>query len=62
MAEDNEPKSYTAPHPVYTGGLLTRAGDVFVTSAPKGDDWEEIVADDPPAPSKGPGPKSQNKS
>jgi hypothetical protein len=35
------PKAYISPHDVYTAGVYTKAGDVFVTDAPKGDDWEE---------------------
>lgn len=36
-----EPKAYTAPHPVYTAGIFTPPGEVFVTNAPKGDSWDE---------------------
>lgn len=36
-----QPKAYTAPHDVHTAGIYTKAGDVFVTDAPKGEGWEE---------------------
>ncbi len=31
--------AFTAPHPVYTGGIYYEPGTVFVTSAPRGDAW-----------------------
>src|SRR6478736_5467505 len=37
----SQPKAYTAPHDVYTAGIYTRAGEVFVTDAPKGKEWDE---------------------
>lgn len=42
MTKKNEgPKAYTAPHDVYTAGVYTPAGKVFVTDADKGELWEE---------------------
>ena len=41
-----QPKSYTAPHAVYTGGKLYRAGEVFVTDAPRGDEWKSVSETD----------------
>jgi len=40
MSKHKQPRAYTAPHDVYTAGQYTRAGEVFVTDAPKGKDWE----------------------
>ena len=33
-------KPYTAPHEVYTGGMLYDPGKVFVTAEPKGRAWQ----------------------
>ena len=33
-------KAYTAPHEVYTGGLLYDPGKVFITAEPKGKAWQ----------------------
>ncbi len=33
-------KAYTAPHEVYTGGVLYDPGKVFVTAEPKGKAWQ----------------------
>jgi hypothetical protein len=45
MTKHKQPKAYTAPHDVYTAGIYTRAGEVFVTDAPKGKEWDEKPAD-----------------
>jgi hypothetical protein len=37
-----QPKAYTAPHEVYTGGKLYKTGEVFVTDEPKGNEWEPV--------------------
>jgi hypothetical protein len=34
------PKTYVAPHDVYQGGILHKAGEPFTTADPKGKDWE----------------------
>ena len=36
-------KAYTAPHDVYVDKRLYKAGEVFVTDAPKGDKWETVT-------------------
>jgi hypothetical protein len=36
------PKAYTAPHEVYTGGVLYPPGNPFVTAEPKGKEWEPV--------------------
>jgi hypothetical protein len=36
------PKAYKAPHEVYTGGVLYKPGQVFVTAEPKGAEWEAV--------------------
>jgi len=41
MTKAKQPKAYTAPHDVYTAGVYTKAGEPFVTDAPKGDEWDE---------------------
>lgn len=41
MSKNTDPKAYTAPHDVFTAGQYTRAGEVFVTDAPKGENWDE---------------------
>jgi hypothetical protein len=38
-----QPKSYTAPHPVFTDGQYFKAGEVFVTADTKGEQWEEVT-------------------
>ena len=43
MTKAKNPKAYTAPHPVYTAGVYTKPGEVFVTDAPKGEEWEEVT-------------------
>lgn len=37
-----QPKTYTAPHPVYTGGKLYAANEPFVTDQPAGDEWKTV--------------------
>lgn len=41
MTKHKQPKAYTAPHDVFTAGIYTKAGEPFVTDAPKGDAWDE---------------------
>src|SRR6185369_5914305 len=41
MTKHKQPKAYTAPHDVYSSGVYTKAGDPFVTDAPKGKEWDE---------------------
>ena len=41
-----QPKAYTAPHDVYTAGIFTKAGEPFVTDAPKGEGWIEKTPDE----------------
>jgi len=41
MTKHKQPKAYTAPHPVYTAGIFTPPGEVFVTDAPPGKEWDE---------------------
>lgn len=36
------PKSYTAPEGVYTGGRLYAAGEVFVTDQEPNDNWKAV--------------------
>lgn len=36
-----QPKAYTADRDVYVDNLYTKAGEVFVTSQPKGEGWTE---------------------
>lgn len=36
-----KPVAYTSPHPVQADGRYYKPGEVFVTDAPKGDEWEE---------------------
>lgn len=43
-AKPREPRTYKAPHDVYTGGVLYRPGQPFTTSEPKGKLWERIGA------------------
>lgn len=40
------PKAYTAPEPVYTAGIWTKPGDVFVTDAEPNDNWTEVKPKD----------------
>lgn len=42
--KSKEPKSYTSTQAVYVGGEYTKAGDVFVTDEPKGEDWTEVTS------------------
>lgn len=39
MTKAKNPKSYIAPHDVYTAGTYTPAGEVFVTDAEPGEAW-----------------------
>ena len=39
-----QPKAYTAPHKVYTGGVLYNPGETFVTDAEPGAEWQEVAA------------------
>lgn len=41
-AHPGDPVAYTAPHPVYTGGVFYEPGKPFVTAEPKGDAWEHV--------------------
>ncbi|GAA0335409.1 hypothetical protein GCM10009087_52280 [Sphingomonas oligophenolica] len=48
-------KAYTAPHEVYTGGVLYDPGQLFVTAEPKGRAWQpasdaEVAAATAPKP------------
>lgn len=36
-----KPIAYTAPHPVYVDSRYYKEGEVFVTGAPKGEEWVE---------------------
>lgn len=38
--QPGEPVAYSAPHPVYVGGVYYEAGKPFVTDEPKGEHWE----------------------
>ncbi len=40
------PKAYTAPEPVYTAGIWTKPGDVFVTDAEPNGNWTEVKPKD----------------
>lgn len=42
QARSTQSGSFTAPHPVYSGGIYYEAGQVFVTSAPAGAMWEAM--------------------
>ena len=44
-----QPRTYTAPHDVYTAGLFYRAGQPFTTDAPRGARWEPVGAAENPA-------------
>ncbi len=37
-----QPKTYTAPHPVYVDRQYHKANHPFTTAADKGEDWEEL--------------------
>ena len=37
-----QPKSYRATETVYVDGVVYKAGETFVTAAPKGSTWEDI--------------------
>lgn len=37
-----QPRTYTAPHDVFTGGVLYRPGQPFTTSEPRGAGWEPV--------------------
>lgn len=41
-----EPKTYTAPHAVYTGGMLYNPGRPFTTSEKKGEQWQLVSPKD----------------
>lgn len=47
MTRHSNPVAYTAPHPVYVDQCYYKPGEVFVTSAKRGDAW---VENDPPSP------------
>jgi len=36
-------QTYTAPHVVYTGGMLYSPGQPFTTDAPRGAGWELVA-------------------
>lgn len=38
----SEPKTYTAPHAVFTGGNMFRPGEPFTTSEKKGKEWDLV--------------------
>lgn len=42
MTKHSSPVAYTAPHPVYVDQRYYKAGEQFVTSAKRGDAWEEV--------------------
>jgi hypothetical protein len=37
-----QPRTYTAPHDVYTGGVLYRSGQPFTTDEARGARWEPV--------------------
>lgn len=37
-----QPKSYRATETVYVDGVIYKAGETFVTAAPKGETWESV--------------------
>lgn len=45
-----QPRTYTAPHDVFTGGVLYRPGQPFTTSAPRGAGWEPVGPVERPSP------------
>lgn len=38
-----QPKTYIAPHAVYTGGRMYAAGEPFVTADEPGEQWETVT-------------------
>jgi len=36
----NQTRAFTAPHEVYTGGILYEPGEAFFTAEPKGREWQ----------------------
>jgi hypothetical protein len=44
-----QPRTYIAPHNVYTGGVLYRPGQPFTTDEPRGAAWEPVGATEKPA-------------
>jgi len=36
----NQTMAFTAPHEVYTGGILYEPGEAFFTAEPKGREWQ----------------------
>jgi hypothetical protein len=36
----NLAEAFTAPHEVYTGGILYQPGEAFFTAEPKGREWQ----------------------
>lgn len=41
MSKAKQPKAYVSTSDVYTAGIYTKAGEPFVTDAPKGEGWDE---------------------
>lgn len=41
------PKTYRATSTIYVDERFIREGEIFTTTAPKGETWEEIEADKP---------------
>ena len=39
------PRTYIAPHDVYTGGVFYRPGQPFTTDGPRGAAWHLIAAE-----------------
>ncbi|MDB5706792.1 MAG: hypothetical protein JWN66_3908 [Sphingomonas bacterium] len=44
-----QPRTYTAPHSVYTGGVLYKPGQPFTTDEPRGAEWAPVDAAEKPA-------------
>jgi len=40
-----QPRTYIAPHDVYTGGELYRPGQPFTTDGPRGAAWRPIAGE-----------------
>ena len=40
LAAKNQTRAFTAPHEVYTGGILYEPGEAFFTAEPKGRKWQ----------------------
>lgn len=40
MSKQTQPRTYVAPHQVYTGGALVDPGVPFTTMEPRGAQWE----------------------